>query len=236
MEPEYGGLGRVLDPQTPRAMALHPVRIASSARIRRMWAQILFLNQGNTGTCVGNAFTHRRADAPTKVRGLDEKWARDLYLAASARYYGTPDTSMLKGTSAQSACDELLARGEISSFEWIGNWNATAQELRATILEVGPILVGSNWYQSMDTPVPRGKGEHLYTRVDYSTAMRGGHEYVINGIDLDPEDGSPPYYRMKNSWGQRWGDDGMSRFRLGDLERLIFGGWGDAVLIKEVKV
>lgn len=229
---EYG-LGRLLDPETPRAAALYPVRAASTERVRRAWSQDgVWLDQGSTGTCVAGAFGHRRADGPVRVSGIDEAWREKFYLAASARYWGSPDETLEKGTSAHSACEELLARGAIDRFEWIGNWNAAAEDLRYALLELGPVCVGSNWYDSMYSPVE--VGGQFYMRINYSSTVRGGHEFVINKVDLDPEDGSEPYYRMKNSWGQGWAKNGTARFRVADLERLIFEGWGDAVLIHEV--
>lgn len=229
---EYG-LGRRHDPETPRAAALYPVAAGTTERVRRKWSQDgAWLNQGATGTCVGNAFGHRRADGPVKVTGVDQEWARKLYLEASALYWGEPDTTLQKGTSAVSACQVLMRRKAIDGYEWVANWNAAAEDLRYTLLELGPVCVGSNWYLSMDNPQPIG--DQVYMRVDYTTRVRGGHEYVVNGIDLDPENGSEPYYRMKNSWGTGWGKHGTARFRIGDLEKLIFEGWGDAVLVHEL--
>ena len=81
---------------------------------------------------------------------------------------------------------------------------------------------------------PVKEGNQFYMKVNYSSTMVGGHEYVVNGIDLNPTDGSEPYYRLKNSWGKGWGKGGTARFKLADLEKLIFEGWGDAVLINEL--
>jgi len=227
------GLGRIHDPETPRAAALYPVRADSTDRVRRAWDQSgVWLNQGATGTCVAGAFGHRRADGPVKVGGIDEDWRVKFYLEASAKYWGEPDTTLQKGTSAVSACQVLLERGAIDRYEWVGNWNAAPQDLRYTLLELGPVCVGSNWYTSMDSPIQ--VGDQFYMKVNYSSAVRGGHEFVINKIDLDPQDGSEPYYRMKNSWGQGWAKNGTARFRIADLEQLIFEGWGDAVLIHEL--
>jgi hypothetical protein len=197
--------------------------------VRRNWNQKgAWLDQGDTGTCVGNAFAHRRADGPVKVSGIDQGWARQLYLEASAVYYGSPDTSLQKGTSALSACQVLLRRGVIDTYQWV----VSGPDLRYALLELGPVCVGTNWYQSMfDPPKVGGK---FYMRVNYSSQQVGGHEYVINKIDLDPEDGSDPYYRAKNSWGKGWADGGTARFRIEDLERLLFDGWGDAVLPHEL--
>jgi hypothetical protein len=228
-----GGLGRIIDPETPRAMALYPVPTGSSDRLRRSWNQDgAWLDQKATGTCVAAAFGHRRADGPIKVSGIDEAWRVKFYLEASAKYWGTPDTSLQKGTSAVSACEVLRERGAIDRYEWIAHWNSSPEDLRYALLELGPVCVGSNWYSSMDDP--RQIGDQFWMRVNYSTTVRGGHEYIVNKLDLDPEDGSEPYYRMKQSWGKGWAKNGTARFRLADLEELIFGGFGDAVLIHEV--
>jgi hypothetical protein len=230
--PEYH-LGRIHDPETPRAAALYPVRAEVSTRTYRHWKQPLRLDQGGTGTCVGNAFSHRRAGNPVPIDGIDEPFAVKLYLEASAIYWGTADTSLQKGTSALSACQALLMRGAIDRYEWIANWNAGPEQLRYALLERGPLCVGSNWYTSMDSPKKDANG-HSYITFDVTTQLRGGHEFAIVGIDLAPADGSEPYADMLNSWGTGWGDNGKARFTLPDLETLVFDGWGDAVLIHEL--
>jgi C1A family cysteine protease len=44
----------------------------------------------------------------------------------------------------------------------------------------------------------------------------GGHAYVINGIDIDKK-----LFRIKNSWGQRWGKNGFAFISFTDMEKLI---------------
>src|SRR5262245_27178419 len=186
------GLGRKLDPETPRARALHPAEAGETDRTVRHWAQReAWLDQGATGQCVGFSFAHRRADGPVKVEGIDYDFASALYLDASALYYGSPDTSLQNGTSALSACQVLQSRGAIDRYTWITD----PLNLRYTLLEVGSVLVGTNWYSSMDWPRETDDGSQVYLKITYSTTLRGGHEYLINGIDLDPADGTEPYYR-----------------------------------------
>lgn len=223
-------LGRLLDERTPHAMALHPAEKLVSTRLRRMYAQNgAWLDQGQYGTCVGNGFAHRRADNPVPITGITEAYAQQLYLDASAIYYGTSDTTMEKGTSVLSGCQVLQNRGTIDKFEWMSD----VETLRYTLLERGSIVVGTPWYVSMfDTP-PDGLGNQ-YIRYRPASGQAGGHCYLINGIDLDPLDGSAPFYRMKNSWGKDWGKSGTARFHLADLEALIFTGWGEGVLIHEL--
>ena len=216
-------LGRVHDPETPRAAALHPVRAATSDLTAKKWPQDgAWLDQGPYGTCVGNAFAHRRADGPVPILNITETWARKLYLDASG------DTTYQQGTSGYAACRVLLSRGAISAFDWV----LTPEDLRYTILELGSVCVGIPWYNSMFTP--KTVDSQRYIEVDPSSGLAGGYEFVVNGIDLAPWDNLPPYYRMKNSWGRGWSKNGTARFRLEDLENLIFGSWGDAVLIHEL--
>src|SRR5437763_1381719 len=103
------GLGRRADPDHPRAAALYPaasVLPPRSDRTVRYWYEgSVFLDQGNTGTCVGNAFAHRWADAPNVHTGIDEAWARQLYLDATLMD-GWPenDGDLQAGTSGMAAC------------------------------------------------------------------------------------------------------------------------------------
>jgi hypothetical protein len=210
---------------------MYPVRAETSTRIRRRWNQNgAWLDQNGYGTCVGNAFAHRRADGPLLVEGIDEAFAQKLYLEAALIFYGgNGDPDMQSGTSGLSACQALLKRGAINKFEWM----TSPEALRYAILERGSVLVGTSWYSSMYDPAYDSLG-HRYIRCRPESGSVGGHEYLINGIDLQPLDGSDPYYRMKNSWGRNWGANGTARFHLEDLEELVFTGWGDAVLIHEL--
>lgn len=218
-----GGLGRLRHPSTTRAAALHPVEHRRSGRTRRFWFEgEVFLNQGSTGTCVGNALGHRYADGPVRHPGIDEAWAQRLYVDASG------DQTLEVGTSALEACRVLLARGEVSAFHWI----LTPGDLRATLLEVGSVCVGVDWFASMDRPVQQF--DNSYLPVDFASPIRGGHEFVLNAIDLAPAFGGPAYYRMKNSWGKGWAHGGTARVACDDMEALLFGYGGDAVLIDEV--
>jgi len=220
------GLGRVADPETPRAAAAYPItahpRYAVTTLATKWWWEGgAWLDQGPYGTCVGNAFAHRIADAPIPELGIDEAYARKLYLDASG------DSTYQQGTSGLAACRVLKTRGTISSYHWV----TSPSELRNTVLGLGSVCVGTNWYNSMFDPI--FDYNNAYLKVDSSSGVAGGHEYLINGIRLHPLDG-PPFYRMKNSWGRGWGHIGTARLVCTDLESLIFNHGGDAVLIAEI--
>jgi hypothetical protein len=225
---EQYGLGRVLDPETPRAVALHRVKAETTTRTYRHYPAKTRLNQEGS-TCVGNAFAHRRANGPLQIKGIDEAFAVKLYLEATTFFYGAPDTSLQNGTSALSACQALVKRGAIDWYQWA----ASPEDMRYMVLERGSICVGCSWYSSMFDTYPDGLG-HRYIRYNPATTRVGGHEFEVVGIDLAPADGSKPYYDILNSWGPDWGIDGKARIEIPHLEELAFTGWGDAVLIHEL--
>jgi hypothetical protein len=221
-----GGLGRKPHPDTPVAASHYPVSELADYKLalntnRYWWEGGAFLDQGQTGTCVGNAFAHRRADSPQPTAGIDETYARQLYLDASG------DTTLQEGTSGILACRVLANRGTITQYHWI----TSATEMRNTVLTLGAVCVGTNWFNSMFWP--KVNYSNYYLKVDPTSGLAGGHEYVINGINLVPASG-PPFYRMKNSWGTSWGKNGTARINCTDLEDLLFNRDGDAVLITEV--
>jgi hypothetical protein len=180
------------------------------------------LDQGQTGTCVSNALAHRFADGPTLHAGIDEKWAQDVYVAA------TGDTTLQEGTSALDVCRYLKATGRLSGYHWV----TSMAELENTLLGVGSVCIGIDWYNSMFDPIDRYGS--LYLNVKPSSGLAGGHEVLINGIRLDTVAPEPPFVRLKNSWGRGWGNGGTVRVGFADLAALVFGGTGDCVLITEV--
>lgn len=185
------------------------------------WQSRMKLNQGDTGICVACTFVHRRADGPIPTSGLDLAYAKDLYVAA------TGDASLQQGTNAWYVCEELRARRAISHYYWVTN----ATQMVNTVLTVGTVCVGTDWHTSMF--VPKRKHGKLFVEVDFTSNVEGGHEYLISGLELKPKSG-PPFYRLKNSWGKDWGDQGNACIAVKDLHELLFRRGGDAVVITEL--
>ena len=66
----------------------------------------------------------------------------------------------------------LKTSGKISSYLWTFDVNV----LITTVLTVGPVVVGTNWYNNMFTPDRNGL-------IRIGGRIVGGHAYEINGVD-----------------------------------------------------
>jgi hypothetical protein len=193
-------LGRhvVHDPRS-RGHAVEPRRDTkwlSSPGWRRY---IPILDQGaRLGSCVGNACigclgSSRFFGALAKQRAaglrLDEPQAVTVYSDATALdpwpgEYPPTDT----GTSGLAGAKVLHRAGLISGYRWAFGMDA----LHTAILE-GPLMVGVNWYESMDEPDPDGV-------VQVAGQIRGGHEFELLAFSARTF-----LWRAAQSWGRGWG-------------------------------
>lgn len=201
---------------------------AGNLPARRFWGMggyDMRLDQGNTGTCQGNAWTNALIAAPsehTTYAGFRdpntaEMWAQQLYVDA------TGDETLMQGAYTRQILDELLGRGMIASYHRCQTADETVDVLRGH----GPVCYGLAWYRSMDDTIE--EYGNTYIHVDESSGIRGYHEVCFTGVDLAPTEG-PPYARMENSWGPDWGHHGTARVPIEDLHILYLG---DAFTIVE---
>ena len=86
----------------------------------------------------------------------------------------------------------------------------------------GPVAVGTNWYDSMFTPVARNGRPTL--EIAYGASVVGGHEYILDRIDPKAR-----MVGMTNSWGTGWGAGGRAWMSWSTLERLLHEH-GDVVM------
>lgn len=184
------------------------------------WEGAVWLDQGNTGTCVANALAHNIADGPVTHPDSDitEDWAQYLYLEA------TGDATLDEGTDARTVLNTLRRRGDVSSYTRA----YAVPEIVTHLLDIGPMVFGGPWHEGMDNY------QRLYNNAYLSPTgrIRGGHEFLLNGVNIAPRYG-PPYVRMKNSWGRAWAHYGTARIPLDALESLLEEG-GDCFSCVEV--
>jgi hypothetical protein len=178
------------------------------------------LNQKNLGACTGFAGTHCLMTAPfrKRERTLYSFFAKNLYSQATEldQWEGTwpPDDT---GSSGLAVMKAMQARGYIKQYIWGFGIDDLDQGLAN-----GPMMVGTDWHESMFDPDQNGL-------VTVSGSAVGGHEYLCLGREND-------YYHFLNSWSRYWGvpskaahtSGGSFWMQRGDFARLLENG-GDCV-------
>lgn len=213
------GLGRKPLPRDDRDFRMAEILPTVPTDLtRKYWYRPLVLDQGDTGTCEGNGWTHWLSDGPITHPDIEEiknsmngeEYAQALYVAA------TGDTSLQEGAYTRQVLRILVQRGLIGAYHRA----ASVDEIVQAVLTTGPVGFGSEWYRSMDDPVK--KYDNAYCYVDEASGVRGGHFYIFDGVDLEPAEG-PPFLRQHNSWGPDWAHLGTSRFPIEDTRSLFVG-------------
>lgn len=135
------------------------------------------------------------------------------------------------GTSVRAAFKVLKRLGLVTSYGWADEVGAVCRQ----VLEVGPVVMGTDWTEGMDEPDPAG---YIWPNLG---KVLGGHSWLVVGVNLmrrNP-DGSQGAVRMLNSWGADWGQKGRSWITVDEVQRLMTGleGWpGEACTAVEIKV
>jgi len=161
-------------------------------------------NQGNTPQCVGYAWSHWIADGPVTHSGVQPP-VNPTTIYSEAQKVDEWPGERYDGTSVRGGAKYLKTSGKISSYLWAFDINT----LINTVLNVGPVVVGTNWYNGMFYPDKTGL-------IRITGRLAGGHAYVINGIDTKTQQ-----FRIKNSWGKTWGQLGHAYISYTDMTRLI---------------
>jgi hypothetical protein len=203
-------LGRVYAPRRYRKVQpWHSVGIVVRSVL---WApNIDPLDQGNLGSCTGNAVAGELSTQPF-LRKLTEKDAVSIYSLATkidpfAGQYPPTDT----GSDGPSALTAAVQLGFI-----IGWTPADMLADMHAAIQTRPGIFGSNWTSDMFSPDRCGQ-------IHPTGAIEGGHEYEYLGFD---KESGKEWFR--NSWGD-WGPlHGYFWMNSSDVQTLIDdGGQGD---------
>lgn len=159
------------------------------------------LNQGQVGSCTGNAmaqllncalFAHCRLGRVA----LNEADALKLYSLATHfdgfgpdQFYPPHD----EGSSGLGVAKAANFLGYIDTYQHC----FTFAQLQAAI-QTQPVITGTSWTQSMFNPDPTTGIVPVGPLNDHTVA--GGHEYLIQGIDYELN-----CIVCLNSWGTGWG-------------------------------
>jgi hypothetical protein len=216
----------------PRSLDFaHPVLPWSAIQSVNWTRRIAVLDQGQLGSCTGNAATGilgtdsagRTATATVTISAagaaashglftagehqLDETFAVALYSLATILdgvpgQYPPNDT----GSSGIGVAKALKALGLAASYS-----HAFSLQALASALQTSPVMIGIPWLNSMFNPASDGR-----IRVDESSGVAGGHEIEIAAYDAATDE-----YWLTNSWGTSWGQQGRGYLTAADLQWLL---------------
>jgi hypothetical protein len=118
------------------------------------------------------------------------------------------------GTSVRAAFKVLKTRGFVQAYTWASELEPVVRH----ILEVGPVVMGTDWTSDMFDVDEKG---YIWP----SGSVVGGHAWVAIAVNRNRKnpDGSVGAVRLLNSWGAEWGQWGRAWVTLPDMERLIHG-------------
>jgi hypothetical protein len=177
------------------------------------WSPIL--NQGELGSCTGNALTGLLACEPfcasaAAAAPYTEQFAVSLYSHATEidgipGQYPPEDT----GSSGLAVCKVAKRMGLIGSYNHALSVNGLLHAL-----QIQPVIVGVPWFEGFDQPDSTGL-------VHATGQIRGGHEFVIRGYEHDDDSEDDSYLFADNSWGDGWGVRGHFRFTVSTWRTLM---------------
>jgi len=178
-----------------------------------LWPRnIPILDQGDVGSCTGNAETGALGSGPLYAAlpaghpALDESLALRLYSAAEVIDGDGPYPPNDNGSSGLSVSQAAKAAGFISGYQ-----HATTLAAMQSALQAAPVIIGINWYDSFDSPAADG----LIT-ISRNAEVRGGHEVLVRGVDF-----AAGQFHADNSWGSSWGVAGSFLIGFDTMSRLL---------------
>jgi hypothetical protein len=173
--------------------------------VSKYWnADVWWGNQGRTPQCVGFAWCHWIEDGPVLHKGLRPLISPKVIYESAQKLDEWPGENYA-GTSVRAGAKFLQSKKLISKYYWTYDVNT----LINTVLNLGPVVVGTNWYYNMFFPDKLGN-------IKVGGYLSGGHAYVINGVNTINKT-----FRIKNSWGRSWGDKGHAYISFNDMTRLM---------------
>lgn len=208
----------------PRSLD-YPIRAALPTAVEdrpKQWRPPKFvLDQGREGACVGFGWTHELVGSPRPDPYVGQEkatgYARAIY--RRAQKIDQWEGEDYEGTSVLAGAKAVRSEGLIHTFRWA----FSIEDVRDTVIEYGPVVVGVPWYEGMYQTRPSGL-------VEVSGRLVGGHCLVVYGyhpgMRIAGEDWHARYrvFRWRNSWGPGYGKGGNGLIRYEDLRSLLFRG------------
>lgn len=176
-----------------------------------VWQRGESTNQGREGACVGFGWGNWHNCKPKGyINQVDNSYCFGLYHRAQ-ELDPFPGTDY-EGTTVRAGAKVAQERGLLGTYIWA----RSILELDAWLLSKGPVVLASNWYNSMDGITGN------FVPVNTSSGVRGGHCYLVYGLKDD-------VYHCQNSWGDSYGDGGSFYLNREGLVKLWNYGQLEAV-------
>lgn len=208
---EIGVFGRRFYPD-PRDKK-HALARIHSDRLSCSWNDSWWSgDQGGNPACVGFAWAHWLACQPIR------QYVDPYGIYGIARYMDEWPGTDHEGTTIRAGAKMLSALGFIGEYRWAWDLDRVVE----AILELGPVVIGTNWHLGMDEPDDAGY-------LNLAGPIVGSHATLLSGVDRRRK-----RFRLKNSWGPAWGTHGHVWLRFGDFDALLAAD-GEACLALEKK-
>ena len=217
--PQRPGFGRLIAPdsrdkQYPMRRLTRRLELPSS----RMWSskRSYVLDQGQTSACVGFSWAGFLAAAP-HMHAVSEGTALIFY--GEAQKVDEWPGEDYEGSSVRGGAKALAALGWITG-EYV--WAAKEADVWDFVRGRGPVVAGTSWLTGFMTPDAKGY-------LNLTGGEEGGHAWLILGANARRQ-----AYRMQNSWGVGWGEQGRAWVRREDFKVLLEQTGGEACSATEI--
>jgi hypothetical protein len=204
----------------------------STALTSKSWTNATYLDQGSTSACTGHSRTYDIAGYPKPVAGLTNNFANRVYELAKTMDEWPGEA--YEGSSVLGALKAATSLGYIGEYRWAFN----IDDMLAAMVHLGPVVVGTIWYDSMFYPRPSG-----LLVVDNKSGEAGGHAYYFRRILVSRASKrdflgtretirDEPLLIVRNSWGQSWAKNGEAAMWASDYQNNLWPEGEQSVVTK----
>lgn len=195
------------DQQFPISEVLTDKPVISS---KYWWSDGWWGNQRSTPQCVAYSWVHLLEDGPVIQNQIPN---RNVPIVSPEKFYNECKkidgiAKNLAGTTMHAGAKIAKKFGLITEYRWAN----TVEDVADALLIFGPVIAATYWYTEMN----HANRNRQITR---SGRNLGGHAYILNGVDVDRE-----VFRLKNSYGKNWGDNGYAEVSFRTFEALLKEG------------